>query len=146
MVVNLLVIPLKIKAMKNISAFGVFLLMWLCQITVTLAGDNTMTGVTEAIKKTDATKLATFFSNTIDLEVGEISGTYSKVQAEEIVRDFFKKTPLKTFTVKHEGSSNDGSEFLIGTYQSASKNYRVYVLMKKEFGTLLIKQLQFEVE
>jgi len=109
-------------------------------------GDDAVKNVGEAIKTMDAKKLATYFNTSVDLEVEDISGTYSKTQAEEIIRDFFKKAPLLSFTVNHEGSSNDGSEFIIGTYKTASKNFRVYVLMKKESDKLLIRQLQFEVE
>lgn len=132
--------------MKYTSALALIILINMNPIGVPYPGDDTVKGVSEAIKTMNAKKLATYFNTSIDLEVVDVSGTYSKIQAEEIIRDFFKKTPLLSFTVNHEGSSNDGSEFIIGTYKTAAKNFRVYVLMKKESDKLLIRQLQFEDE
>jgi hypothetical protein len=102
--------------------------------------------VADAIETMDAKMLAGYFNSTIDLEIGETDGNYSKTQAEMIVRDFFKNSPLKSFTVNHQGSSNDGSKYFIGTYETSSQVYRVYVLLKKQGEQLLIHQLQFEKE
>jgi hypothetical protein len=131
--------------MKNLFIIGI-LLTCMGSYTSYCQETEAIKSVSEAIKLTDAKKLATWFGKTLDLEVSGVSGTYSNVQAEEIMRDFFKKTPLKSFTVNHEGSSNDGSEFIIGTYISTTRSYRVYALMKKEAGRLQIRQLQFEEE
>ncbi len=100
--------------------------------------------ISQAIKAADAEKLAVYFSTTIELELGEISGSYSKTQAELIMRDFFKNSPLVSYTLNHQGSSDDGSKYSIGTYKTKTKEYRVYILLKKQGSSLLIQQLQFE--
>jgi hypothetical protein len=69
-----------------------------------------------SISKMDAAKLATYFSSTVNLEIIEIDGNYSRKQAEIIVQDFFRKHTVKTFTINHQGSSNDGSKYMIGVY------------------------------
>ncbi len=107
-------------------------------------GDDEIQKITEAIKATDATKLAVYFNSTLDLELGDISGTYSKTQAEMILKDFFKNAPLVSYTLNHQGSSEDGSKYSIGTYKTKTKEYRVYILLKKQGTSLLIQQLQFE--
>lgn len=132
--------------MKNLSVSITILFLLLLNTGAVGQGNEVSKGVTAAIKGMDASKLATWFGSTLDLEVPGVSGTYSKVQAEEIMRDFFKKTPAKSFSVNHEGSSNDGSQFIIGTYSTATKNMRVYVLMKKEPASLMIRQLHFDEE
>ena len=73
-----------------------------------------------------------------------VNGSYSKTQAEIIIRDFFKNIPVKSFTLNHQGSSDDGSKYIIGTYKTSSTEYRVYILLKKLKDKLLIHQLQFE--
>lgn len=108
--------------------------------------DDVVNDVANAIELMDAKKLAEFFNSTIDLEIGETDGNYSKTQAEMIVRDFFKNFPLTSFAVNHQGSSNDGSKYFIGTYKTSTQEYRVYVLLKKQDDQLLIHQLQFEQE
>ncbi|MBM3436388.1 MAG: DUF4783 domain-containing protein [Bacteroidetes bacterium] len=132
--------------MKYLSVFIMAICLILHGINATGQKLDVSKEVIGAIKAMDAKKMATHFGTSLDLEISGISGTYSKTQAEGIMRDFFKKSPAKTFTVNHEGSSNDGSEFIIGTYLTSSKSYRVYVLMKKESEQLLIRQLQIEEE
>jgi len=102
--------------------------------------------ITEAIKASDASKLASYFNSTIDLELGETEGSYSKTQAEMMIRDFFKTNPPVSYKVNHEGASSDGSKYIIGTYKTASKRYRLYILIKKQSKQVLIHQLQFEIE
>lgn len=100
--------------------------------------------IVKAIKAMDADKLASYFSETVDLEAGESDGSYSKTQAEIIFRQFFKDHPLISFSLNHQGSSNDGSKYFIGTYKTASVEYRVYVLMKLQEEKMRIQEIQFE--
>ena len=108
--------------------------------------ENIVDKISTAIKAADAKKVAEYFYSTINLEVGEVDGSYSKKQAEMILEDFFKKEPVKSFVIKHKGSSNNGSKYAIGNYKSESKEFRVYFLLKKEKNSLLLHQLQFEEE
>jgi hypothetical protein len=103
--------------------------------------------VIEAISTGDSGKLGGYLNSTIDLEAEEIDGSYSKAQAEIILRNFFDKNPVKSFTVNHEGNSNDRSKYIIGTYKSSNeKKFRVYVLFKETGDQQLIYQLQFELD
>ena len=105
---------------------------------------NIINEIVQSIKSNDSKKLARFFNSTIDLELEDLDGSYSSTQAELIIKDFFKNSPIKSFTKNHQGSSNDGSKYIIGTYTTSEKKYRVYILLKKPEEKLLIHQLQFE--
>lgn len=102
------------------------------------------TKVSKAIQTSNATQLAKYFNNSIDLTIPGSEGTYSKVQAEQIVKSFFTKYPPVSFTINHKGNSNDGSMYAIGTYVSKSQSFRTYFLTKPIGGQLLIHQLKFE--
>ena len=105
------------------------------------------TKINTALKSADAAKLANCFNSTIDLELNNTDGNFSKDQAEIIVKEFFKKCPVQSYKSNHLGSSNDGSKYIIGTYTSTNnKTYRVYILLKNKNDQLLINQLQFEEE
>lgn len=109
--------------------------------------DNVLSNITTAIKQSDAAKLAEYFNTTIDLEAGTSDGSYSKKQAEMIMKDFFKNTPIKSFTSNHNGSSDDGSKYMIGTYKSTNnESFRVYILLKIVEDKLRINQIQFDKE
>ncbi|MEI6764484.1 MAG: DUF4783 domain-containing protein [Bacteroidota bacterium] len=98
------------------------------------------------IRSGDSKSLANYFSATLDLTVPGNEGTYSKSQAEIIVKNFFSQYAPVTFTVNQQGSSGEGSQFAIGTLKTASGSFRAYYLLKKSAGQQLIVVLQFEEE
>lgn len=103
--------------------------------------------VINSIRSGNAVQLAKNFNQAIDLTVPENDGTFSRIQAEVIMKDFFKKYPPKSFTVKQQGSSADGSRFTIGTYITTSnKTYRTYFLVKNTGSGPFVQLLQFEEE
>jgi len=116
------------------------------QAKLVQAQDLVSDQVTEAISKGDASELSKLFNSSIDISIPENNGTYSKDQAEIIVKKFFKKNPVTKFSINHSGSSNDGSKYSIGTYKSNDKIFRVYFLLKKTSEKYFIQQLQFELE
>ncbi|MEZ5196470.1 MAG: DUF4783 domain-containing protein [Bacteroidales bacterium] len=108
------------------------------------AGDDIVDKISAALKSANASKISDYFYSSVNLEVGEIDGSYSKKQAEMIMSDFLKKEPVKSFEIKHQGSSDDGSKYIIGNYKTVDKVYRVYILLKKQNDIYLIHHLQFE--
>jgi hypothetical protein len=108
--------------------------------------DDITSAVAAAIRSGDANRLASFFSASIDLTAPGVDGTYSKSQAEMIVKNFFSKYPPQSFTIKQQGSSGEGSKFAIGLLSTTSGDFRTYFLIKTSGGQQLIHQLQFEEE
>lgn len=102
--------------------------------------------IATAIKSGNASSVSAYFHSSVDLTVPSGEGSYSKSQAELILKSFFTKNPPKSFAIKHQGSSNDGSLFAIGTYLSGDTSYRTYFLVKKIGTAYLIHQLEFEEE
>lgn len=100
--------------------------------------------ITQAIQTSNTSELAKYFNNSIDLTIPDSEGTYSKVQAEQILKSFFSKYPPVSFTINHKGNSKDGSQYAIGTYKSKTKSFRTYYLTKPIGGQLMIHQLKFE--
>lgn len=103
--------------------------------------------ITMALTSGDATALASHFNTTVALTLPVNDGSYSKKQAEQLVKMFFEKNPVSNFAAEHNGTSNDGSCYIIGEMHSTGqKTFRVYVLTKKRDGIDLIQQLQIEEE
>jgi hypothetical protein len=114
------------------------------------ARSGKLPGITEtiatAIRTGNSRTLATYFNSTIEITLPEKEGTFSKVQAEMVMKDFFAKNPPASFDVNQKGSSSGGSQFIIGTYKTGVSNkvYKTYLLLKPVDGQLLIQQLQLE--
>lgn len=103
--------------------------------------------IKKALQDGNAPGLALYFNATIDLTLLSYEGSYSKKQAEQILKKFFENHPVKNFAIEHSGTSNDGSRYLIGSHQTTTqKTFRVYILIKNRNDSDLIQQLQFEEE
>jgi hypothetical protein len=113
---------------------------------VSIVDDDVINNIAAAISAGDSKKLASYFNSTVDLTIPSGDGTYSKSQAEMIVKNFFTQYPPVSFKINQQGSSNEGSQFSIGTLVTKSSKFRTYFLLKKVNGVPLIYQLQFEVQ
>ena len=103
--------------------------------------------VAVAVKTGNASNVAKYFSANVDLKILDKEDVYSKAQAELILKDFFSKNSIKSFEVIHKGTSKNGDQFAIGTYESsAGKKFRTYFLFKKEGADLRVQQLRFEAQ
>ena len=98
----------------------------------------------KAFREGDASQLALNFASSFDIILPGNEGTFSKQQAEMILKDFFSKNKPKGFVINHQGTSNDGSRYAIGTYKAMNQSYRAYILLKSFGNKLLISQLQLE--
>jgi hypothetical protein len=99
--------------------------------------------VIAALKTGNATEIARFFDNTVEINTPDKSNSYSKSQAELVLRDFFSTNIVKTFTVNHKGE-NAGSQFCIGSLITKAGTYRTTVYMKLKGNKQVLQTITFE--
>lgn len=102
--------------------------------------------IAASIRSGNAKELSNYFNQTLDLSAPGSEGTFSKAQAEMIIKNFFVKYPPSSYSQNHQGKSNDGSQYAIGVYKSGNTNFRTYFLLRNIGGKPLIHQLKFESE
>lgn len=125
------------------------LVLFLSMITLPLLAQNydaSFKQMKTAFNAGDFNQLSNLFSDSVDLTVRDTDGIFSKTQAKGVLKDFFAVNSPKSFVVKHQGSSNDGTVYAIGLYVSNKGSYRVYALLKNIAGNWKIVQLQIEDE
>ena len=98
-----------------------------------------------AFKVGTARELARYFNENLELSVAGKEDVYSSSQAERIMDDFFTKYVPKSFELIHQGGKED-AQYGIGKLVTFNGNFRVYMLLKKTDGKLLIHQLRIEKE
>ena len=97
-----------------------------------------------AIRAGNAKELSNFFNSNIELNILEREGVYSKLQAEQIIKEFFRKNVPNRFVKNHEGGK-DGSKYGIGTLNASTGQYRVsFFMMKTGKGEYLIHKFIIE--
>ena len=99
-----------------------------------------------AIRSGNPKNISKFFIENIDLKVIDQEDVYSKQQAEMILKDFFAKHPVKSYTVAHKSDPKNGSQYVIGTLETTSGKFRTYFLIKATGGQTLIQQFRIETE
>lgn len=122
-----------------------FLITMVCVITVSsILIADIYTEINSAMKSGNFKSIASYFNTSVELNIPGADGLYSKGQAELLMKDFFAKNTPKNFTVKHDGVSQDGSKYSIGTLETNAGSFRTYYYLKNNNGTFLIKELRIE--
>ncbi len=102
--------------------------------------------IATAIRSGNPKNISKFFIDNIDLKVIEQEDVYSKQQAEMILKDFFTKHAVKSYTVAHKSQPKAGSQYVIGTLETANGKFRTYFLIKTTGTQTLIQQFRIETE
>ncbi len=99
--------------------------------------------VINAMKAGNAAEIAKYFDNTVEINMPDKTNSYSKSQAELVLKDFFSSHSVKSFTVIHKGE-NSGSQFCIGTLVTKSGTYRTTIFMKQKGDKQVLQGITFE--
>jgi hypothetical protein len=100
--------------------------------------------VASYIRVGSAAELSKMFQSNVEISLKESGNSYSKAQAEQVLINFFNKNTPKGFTIVHQGTSPEGSRYIIGNLVTTGGNYRVYVYAKPSGNTIVIREMRFE--
>jgi hypothetical protein len=105
---------------------------------------NGIDEVIGALRSGNSSQLSAFFDDNVELTLPDKSDSYSKAQAQLIVKDFFGNNGVRGFELKHKGDS-PGGQFCIGTLQTNAGNFRTNVFMKTKNGREVVKEIRFSL-
>ena len=106
--------------------------------------DNPEKEINKSIKKGDYKNLSKFFNETIELTLPGNEGSYSKIHAKMIIKEFFNDYHPHNFKVNNTGTVKQGTSFIIGELLTDKAVFRTYYLLKEKSGEFFIQQLKFE--
>ena len=98
-----------------------------------------------ALRSGNATELAKWADDNIEISLPGKSDSYSRSQAAVILQDFFNNNGVKGFDVKFKGE-NGGSQFCIGTLQTRSGSYRTTFFLADRKGKQLVREIRFQTQ
>jgi hypothetical protein len=107
---------------------------------------QTVDEIVQAVQSGSSKSLGKFLKETVTLSVNNTLSDYSRNQAEQVLRDFFRKTPAKEFKTLHQDESADRSWYIIGQYISEDANFKVLIQGMKQDGKLIISNMEFSKE
>ncbi len=102
--------------------------------------------VKETIKAGSAKELSRYLNTNVDVTLDGNVQSYSKAQAEFVLRDFFKQNPPNEVNIIHQGKSKGGQPFAILQYKSGSNTYRLFMKVKSHGNTQFLDDIRFTRE
>lgn len=100
--------------------------------------------VVSAIKQGKVDSLSKHLDTNVEINMLGKPDSYSKAQAEIILKDFFSKNTVKSFEIIHKGGQEGGSQFGIGTLVTANGTFRVSFFLQKKGKTFVLNELRIE--
>jgi hypothetical protein len=90
-----------------------------------------------------------YFDNVVDITLNDDQSTYSKTQAEMVIRKFLSKNSAKSFQVTFTSYRGDVSNYnsfvVIGELKNNTRgNYKVYFFFKQKGKVHFIQKIKFE--
>jgi len=125
-----------------------FFTLSLLSLTILLSGfsqNSTIDGAISALQSGSAAELSKYFDNNVELTLPEKSDSYSKAQAQLILRDFFANNGVKGFEVKHKSDNDQRGAYFIGNLLSKSGKYRTTVYMRAKGDKQVVKEIKFQM-
>jgi hypothetical protein len=102
--------------------------------------------VKETIKAGSAKELSKYLNQNVDVTLEGNLQSYSKTQAEFVLRDFFKQHPPNEVNIIHQGSSKGGQPFAILQYKSGAEIYRLFMKIKSAGNSQFLDDIRFTKE
>ena len=110
------------------------------------AQNEVINNVRDALKTGSSKELGNYFNNTVEISINGEKASYSRNQAEFILKDFFSKHPPLGFRYVHQGSSKEGLKYTVGTYAHDRGEFRVFMLIKQFGSSYLVDKIDFNQE
>src|ERR1043165_760025 len=100
------------------------------------AQDRSVDAIAMALKSGSATAVSRYFGPSVDITINNSTSTYSRTQAEQVLRDFFSRNPVRDFGLDYSGNStSSNSTFSVGTLQTTSCRFKVYLFFRPSEGS-----------
>lgn len=98
-----------------------------------------------AMKAGSSDQLAKYFDNVVEITMPDKSNSYSKSQAEMIMKDFFNNYKVKSFDVLHKGD-NGSSNYCIGNLQTKDGKFRTTLFVKQRGDKQYLQEIRIEAQ
>lgn len=135
---------MKVKGIRLIRKAETIGLMCLFVVMGFVASNDVIDDIASSIKSGNTKELSKYFSSTVNMTLMSDEGTYSRVQAEIILRDFFSKNTPTNVKVVHRLDSNPNFRYVVLTLETARETFRVSYKLTNNDNTFQVTEFRVE--
>lgn len=121
----------------------IFIIITILVFSTLTASANLPVGIAKGFKNGDANTISKYFGNTLEISITGAKSMYSKVQATQVLSNFFASSKPSGFVEKHSGGRG-ASQFSVVTFKGGGQAYRATILYKGNGETARISQITIE--
>jgi hypothetical protein len=92
----------------------------------------------------DISRVIKYFDKMVDITILNDRSTYSKTQAEMVLRNFFSKNTVRSFQMKYTNGPKEASVFVIGELVTINGTFRVYIFFRQKDKQFHLREMRFE--
>ena len=97
------------------------------------------------IKTANIDGMSDLFDTSVEITINEREGTYSRSQAEVVLKNFFSKAQPESFDLRHNGESGANDKYAIGILTTKDgERFRTFLSLKQKNGKYVLQELRFE--
>ncbi len=123
--------------MKSSLTYSLIVISFFC-ISFTQIND-----VVNALKKGNADQLLKYVDKTVNITLPDKTNTFSKSQAELVLKDFFKNNAVKDFELTAQNNTSK-VQYISGTLQTQSGDYKTTIYIKQKADKQFLHEIKFE--
>jgi hypothetical protein len=101
--------------------------------------------VATALRSGNVNQLSPYLDMQVDISLPDKSDTYSKTQAEMVIRDFFNTHGVQNFKIIQQGENGDYL-FCTGLLETLSGNYRTILFFRQKGEKEYLQEIRFQSE
>jgi len=116
---------------KRIILYSALIISFLGINSGSFAQGDIISKVKGALNTGSSKELVKYLDKTSDIDIEGEKSTFSKTQAEVVLKDFFQNYPPTSFQIIHQGASKAGSPYVIGQYSHKAGSFRVWIRLKE---------------
>lgn len=120
--------------------------LMICTAITFLSITNLNFGLTElvrAFKSGNTTTVSAYLDKNVEITMNGQNKNYNKVQATNVLADFFSTNKVSDFKVLHQSESAE-SAYCIGNLITSNGSYRLTFYAKDKNGRTLIQEIRIE--
>jgi hypothetical protein len=133
--------------MKKLILSAKFTLLFFAAQAQVTGSHSPMEDIVNAIRTDRMADMVKYFDVFVPITINNNQQVYSHNQAQIVLQDFFDKNSSKDFTINDNGSPDNNSKFLIGSFtEPTGIKYSVYILLKMKNGDYMLQEIRLNKE